>query len=160
MQITLTQQEIEVALRAHINSIIPISDDAKITLQDNGPDGFTASVDLDPDAKPVKATRQPRKQAEKPADAPAATETKPDKAESVEQAPAPETAQEATEAPAAEQATTVAGNTETAEQATDAAQPEQSSEADAAADGSEAESAPAEKTKSLFAGLAKPRNPA
>ena len=137
-----------------INEKVAISEEVAIVLE-NGPDGFTATADLDTEeeraAKPVK-TRTPRGP-NKPKTPDPAQEKLP------LEAGATETAQEGDKEPVAEQAPTMATDAGTATQTADAAQPEQSGEADAAVEEKPAEDETIpDKPKSLFAGLAKPKN--
>lgn len=160
MQITLNQAEIEAAVRKAINEKVTINEEVAIVLE-NGPDGFTATADLDTEeeraAKPVK-TRTPRGP-NKPKGPDLVQTPLFDKDDKVNQTTPSETAQDAQQEPAANTATVETTEAAASTQAAGAAQSEQSGEADAAAEGKPAddETIP-DKPKSLFAGLAKPRN--
>ena len=63
MQITLSNQEVEAAVRAYVSERVVISPEAQVTLTE-GTDGITASIDLGDETKPLgiveKTTRRPR----------------------------------------------------------------------------------------------------
>lgn len=153
MQITLNQTEIETALRRYVNDQVNIREGHEIIIDlkaGRGENGFSATIDIVPaDASP-KA----------PDPAPAATNTKPlgiqDKVRSKPQPATPTVSEES-----APEATQEAADEAAAETATDAS-PEPETTATNQDDGetSEAdeEAPPAEKPKSLFAKLQKPRN--
>ena len=169
MQITLSNQEVEAAVRAYVSERVVISPEAQVTLTE-GTDGITASVDLGDETKPLgiveKTTRRPRQPKEPKASeaAPAPLgddETKKEEPAAVEQtpeageAPASETAQEAPSEATADSATTEApASAEAADggEETPAVEPEGDP---AEAEKPETEAPP----RSLFANLGRPKNP-
>lgn len=135
MQITLNQAEIEQAIKNYVNDQVNIREGHDITIDlkaGRGPEGFTATIDIV--APSAAKAPEPTTGSNKP------VQVKPvrlDRAVIQPTQDAPETAQEA------------AGEA-VAETATDAqAEPETSATS---------QDGPAERSKSLFAGLQKPRN--
>lgn len=158
MQITLNQDEIEAALRKYVNEQVNIRDGHEITIDlkaGRGENGFSATIDIVP-AGAVKSIPVPTPNLPKPSPGPAFVNlavTKP-----VQVGPAPvdsvaaqETPQEAVSKPA----------TETVADAPAVQTPANDTPVVAAETTPATQPAPVEdKPKSLFAGLAKPRNPA
>lgn len=148
MQITLNQAEIEAAVRRAINEKVTIGEEVAIVLED-GPNGFTATADLDSEedraTKPAVKPRAPWGSKK------AAKATDPVQEKLPLEAAATETAQDAQEEAVADPTTVV--ETEAA------AAPEGTIPAASDAAETEAVDEPIpDKPKSLFAGLAKPKN--
>lgn len=152
MQIKLVQVEVETAIREYVAKRLTLAagTDVKIDLSaTRGADGITATIDLvEPGASSAKVTQNVQS-AEKPAQAAAPVKATQPAATATEAAEGTATAQE-TASPAAD---TQQANSDADAQseATDAGQA-----ADASAEAGEpAQAAP---TRSLFSGLARPKN--
>ena len=159
MQITLNQAEIEQAIKNYVNDQVNIREGHDITIDlkaGRGPEGFTATIDIV--APGAAKAPEPTTGSNKPMQArPVRLDravTQPVSTQSQPTQDAPETAQEAAGEAVAETATEVQAEPETAATGQDggeASNPEGEEEAAAPPD-------TAEKPKSLFANLSKPRN--
>ena len=158
MQINLNEADIKLAIEKHVRAKVNFESDVEIVIDlkaTRGPEGFTATIDLDETpvkSETEKAARTPRKAA-----APTAAEEKVVTLVAKQETPAAETAQGAADEPAGTEATDAPADAGAVEQAADAAETGQPETTDAAAD-SEAEAAVPEKPRSLFSNLAKPKN--
>lgn len=109
MQVTITQPEIEKAIRSYITSIININEGMEVTIQiraTRGEDGTTALIDINPPATEEKATEpapvvtkrtpkvEPKEEANKPEEPKVTQAAEPTPTPEVVQAQKPEPVQE------------------------------------------------------------------